>query len=52
MRLEDFVAGDLKDWRDGFSLSASIEGEFEFEFAAKGLMVRVGMARESVLLHD
>jgi hypothetical protein len=50
MRLEGFVAADFEDWRDGFSLSASTEGEEEF--ATKGLMVRIGMARGSVLLHD
>ena len=50
MRLVGFVAGDLKVWREFFSLSASTEGEGEF--ATKGLMVRIGMARGSVLLHD
>lgn len=43
MRLLDFVAGDLKLWREAFSFRASIEGEGEV--ATKGLIVRIGMAR-------
>lgn len=50
MRLLDLVAGDLWLWRDSFSFKTSTEGEGEL--ATKGLMVRIGMARGSVLLHN